>query len=146
MNRRLWLVVSAAAVAAGGGAVLLNRVAAPAQPPATPDPVPVVVSHLPRALFERGEHRGQVVRLGFELPLTPTDDPLVWEYRPGLPASAATPTYRILFDRPPSFLPKPPHIVVGTVSHLEPDTRIRPNRVPGIVILTAAFAVAPPSP
>ncbi len=149
MSRRLWLVGCCGCVVAGGVVVALssNR-AAPkgSNPPPPPSPVLVERSKLPLALFERGEFRGVVVQVGFELPLTATDDPLVWDYRPGIPAANTPPTYRIHFNSTPSFPRTLPLVLTGYVDRFEPDTRLRPNRVPGYVVLTSASVVAPTSP
>lgn len=137
------MLAGAGAVAAGGTvAVLLPKSTTTNDQP--PEPLAVEQASLPRDLFERGEYRGRVVRVGFELPLTPTADPLVWEYRPGLPPEHTPPTYRVHFDTRPEF-GRPPHVVTGTVSHLDPDARRRVNRVPGVVVITSA-SVARPSP
>lgn len=103
-------------------------------------------AELPRALFERNEYRGSRVRLSFELPLTPTADQLVFEYRPGIPSDITAPTYRIHFERPPALGSNLPVVVVGTVKGLEPDNRVRLNRVPGAVAITGASVVPRESP
>ncbi len=147
MNRRLWFVVMVSVVAVAASVALLNG--RPAGPPALStspsNPALVPCSRLPRLLFERGEYAGQVVQVGFELPLTPTGDPLIWEYRPGVPSDIIPPTYRIVFERPPAFCPNPPVVVFGTVSRFEVDAARRLSRVPGVVVLTRASVVAPTS-
>lgn len=148
MNRRLWLVGCCGGLVVAGAVVIgVTSNPVPPQGSNSPPPLPVLVerSKLPRALFERNEHRGQLVQIGFELPLVATADPLVWEYRPGVPFEHTPPTYRIHFDSAPSFPPKLPLVLTGVVDRFEPDARVRPSRVPGYVVLTSA-AVARASP
>ena len=148
MGRILWLVGGSVAVVAAGVGVALWF-----QPGSTDgssskaiELLLVPCDDLPRAVFERGEYVGRSVRVGFELPLTPTADPLSWEYRPGIPPTAVPAVYRIHFERPPEFGRSMPVLVVGTVSRFEPDTRRRLNRVPGVVVITGASVAVQSSP
>lgn len=129
----------------GALAWLSGRPGFPGKPPGA-DTARVPCAELPRAVFERGEYRGSRVMVSFELPLTATADPLVWEYRPGIPADITAPTYRIHFERPPHPGSNLPVVVVGTVQGIDPDSRVRLNRVPGAVLLTGATVDLPTSP
>lgn len=140
MNRRSWLVLGAGGlVLAAAGAVWVSW------PKAVPAPPPVAVPHadLPRMVYKAGSYRGRAVVVAFPLALTATPDPLVWEYRPGWPAEHTPPTYRIHFTAPPVFADRPPHVVTGTVDGIDPDATIRPNGVPGVLVLRASAPASP---
>lgn len=139
MNRRLWLVVGGGAAITVAAAVLVAWPNVPAEHP----PAAVPHAELPRVVYENGEHRGRPVVVAFPLALTPTADPLVWEYRPGWPPEHTPPTYRLHFDAPPSFPVRPPVVVAGTVEGIDPDTTVRPNGVPGVVVLRHAAPASP---
>jgi len=141
---------------AGGGVVAVASLVClpfacrPADPlpeiPPPSEPARIHFSRLPPLVYTRGEYVGREVRTAFYRLPAPTADPLVWEYRPGRPANITPPSYRIVFDRPPEFGPKMPVAVVGTVTGITPDSRVRPDRVPGAVVLTAAFVDPPALP
>lgn len=116
----------------------------PTPPPVATHPRPVHFSDLPRYVY-RGEYRGELVRVAFYRPLTPTADPLVWEFHPGEPASVVPATVRIHFAEPPDFPPRSLAVVVGTVEGIDADLVIRTNGVPGVLVLRAA-RVVPASP
>lgn len=108
-----------------------------------PGPVPTYrVERLTRGVFAGRVGAGERVTALFDFPLTPTADPRVWEYRPGvmgkLPAavrvefldSAAVPVGVIV------------RAVTGVVS-FETDLLVRPNGVPGVVVISEAVAGPP---
>ena len=138
MNRRSWLVVGGAAVLAAGG---VAWVVWPKSQPVSPEPTPVHRADLPKLVYRTGEHRGKPVRVAYDLPLVPTADPLVWEYRPGWPPELTQPTHRLHFDAAPVFPAVLPLSIVGTVDRIEADFRIRPNDVPGVVVLRGCRVV-----
>lgn len=78
-------------------------------------------------------------RVTFQIPLTPTADPCVWEYIPIYPPAGMPPTYRVHFPAP---VTAPPATVAGTAEMVEIDMRRRLNGVPGVLI----FRVAPSPP
>ncbi len=130
------LVVVAAVVV-----VLSTRLESRPQPAET---VAVHVSDLAPAVYRKGAYRGQLVRVAYPLRLHPTADPLVWEFRPG--SDGLPPTHRVKFTDPPHFPERMPVIVVGTVEGIEPDSVIRLNNVPGVVVIRGARVVPPTSP
>ncbi len=102
---------------------------------------PATVHDLCEAAFN-GE-LGYYVRLPLQLPLTPTEDPRIFEYRPGLPSWAFAPVIRIVFkEKPPAIARK--CVIVGWVDRIEPDDRPRRSRHLGVVVITSATLA--PSP
>ena len=78
------------------------------------------------------------VRVGFPFPLSPTADPLVWNYHPGYPAEHTPPSYRIHFAEPPRLPPAGQPIVITGFALFEPDTLRRINGLPGVALVRAA--------
>lgn len=112
-------------------------------PPSTPpSPAAVHCSDLPADVYLRGEYIGKLVRVTFPYQLTPTADQNVYTFAPGTNTPA---TYRLHFTAPPS-PPQPPVVVVGTVEGVDPDGRIRPNGVPGVLVIRGASVVPSASP
>ncbi len=108
----------------------------------TANPVPVHVSDLAPAVYQRNQYRGQLVRVAYPLRLHPTADPLAWEFRPG--SDTLPPTHRIHFTESPPLGGCP--VVIGTVDRIEPDGIVRLNNVPGVVVIRSARVVPPTSP
>ena len=106
--------------------------------PAPDEPVPVHFSDLAPAVNLRGQHLGQRVRVAYPLPLRPTPDPLVWEFRPG--SESLPPTHRIHFADVPTLGRTP--VVVGTVEGIQADGIVRLNNVPGVVVLKGATVIS----
>lgn len=104
----------------------------PSPPAVDAEPVSVHRSDLPRLVYRQGEYIGRSVRVAFPVRLAPTADPLVWNYRPG--GANILPTHRLHFADPPEFGPLPV-VVVGTVEGIAADLQVRPNGVPGVVVL-----------
>lgn len=137
MKRYLWLVVVVAGIALGCWLAYKPAPAAPIEP------APVHSSDLPKRVYKTG-HVGYPVRVAYPFRLHPTENPLVWEFRPG---SKELPlTHRIHFTAPPVFPPRLPVVVTGVVDHLEFDLIMRPNEVPGFVVISGASVVPPASP
>lgn len=137
------MVGGASVIAAGGVAWLVWPKVSPSP---VDQPTPVHRADLPKLVYRTGEHRGKLVRVAYDLPLVPTADPLVWEYRPGWPPDLTLPTHRLHFDAPPAFGRVLPVVVVGTVDRIDPDFRIRPNDVPGVVTILGCRVAPEPSP
>ncbi len=94
----------------------------------------------PEKLCERtfeGRDFGWKVRVAFKLPLTPTKNSRIFEYHPGVPAFAVTPTIRIIFAEPPKLLAKYP-VIVGTVLSIQDDNRRQASGRHGLVIISEA--------
>lgn len=87
---------------------------------------------------------GSSVRVVFKLPLVPTSDPRVFEYRPGRPAGKVAPTVRVVFTDPPAA--GRVNAVVGTFSRVEYDSVLRPSRQFGVAVITSATPAPAPSP
>jgi hypothetical protein len=137
MRRYLWLLVVPVVV---GAVVLATR---PADPVVSLDPAPVHYSDLPADVYKSGRV-GYPVRVSYPFRLHPTSDPLAFDFRPGSPV--IHPTHRIHFAAPPRFPDRLPVVVVGTVERFAPDLLIRPNNVPGVVVISAAAVVPATSP
>ena len=137
MKRYLWLVVVVAGIALG---CWLAYKPAPVVPV---EPISVHASDLPKQVYKTGRV-GHPVRVAYPFRLHATNDPLVWEFRPG---SKELPlTHQIHFTRPPVFPARLPVVVVGTVERLEFDLIMRPNEVPGFVVISGASVVPSASP
>ena len=85
------------------------------------------------------------VRVTFISHFTPTDDPLVFLYHPGVPATMYPPTVQVRFSTPPQFA-RPPFVVEGTYSRIDPDSLLRRSNHLGVVVITDAVLVPPASP
>jgi len=134
MRRVLWVcaVVVLVAVAVSAWPVPRTR--------SEPPPAAVHFSDLPKLVYHRRLYRGEVVRVAYPLRLSPTPDPLVYEFRPG--SDQLPPTHRVHFADPPALPARLPVVVVGTVEGIAPDLVMRTNNVPGAVVIRGAV-VAP---
>lgn len=114
-------------------------------PPATtPAPPAAVSTYSPAELCReyKGKPGGATVLVYFNTVLpVPTADPLVWEYRPGVPAENFSPTVRMHFDSLPG---TPPAEVTGRVAGWEADFLPRRSRAGGVLVLRGCHAGSVP--
>ena len=107
--------------------------------PTTPAGVaPAHYSDLPRDVYRTGR-TGHTVRVAYPFRLHPTADPLVWEFRPGSVPTAVT--HRVTFTESPEFPARLPVVVEGVVVGIDTDLIIRPNRVPGVLLISSGRVV-----
>lgn len=91
-------------------------------------------TYSPAELCKANLPPGTIVRIYFRLPLTPTADPLIWEYRPGHPVELIPPTMRVFFAHP---VHTPPEYITARIDGWQEDLLQRHNKKTAALVLTA---------